>query len=114
MSVSWFGEQEYMQIGELTPSNETLWFIPNGEELTSYAVNIQTFDFEKDRSAVNQDEIIEGIFCMMPLVYIGAIIFSFAKGKSALGWGLLSSSFFSILLFFGFIVLLILSFGGGF
>lgn len=114
MSVSWFGEQEYMQIGELTPSNETLWFIPNGEALTSYAVNIQTFDFEKDRSAVNQDEIIEGIFCMMPLVYVGAIIFSFVKGKSALGWGLLSSSLASILLFVGFIALLILSFGGGF
>jgi hypothetical protein len=82
--------------------------------LTSYAVNIQTFDFEKDRSAVNQDEIIEGIFCMMPLVYVGAIIFSFVKGKSALGWGLLSSSLVSILLFVGFIALLILSLGGGF
>lgn len=114
MRTSWFGEREHVQIGELTSSNETLWFIPNGDELPSYSVNIQTYDRELDESLSNQDEIVEGIFCMMPLVYIGAIIFSFVKGKNALGWGLLSSSLFSILLFFGFIVLLILSFGGGF
>ena len=114
MSVSWIGQREQVQIGELTTSNETLWFIPNGDELTSYSVSIQTYDRELDESLSNQNEVFEGVFCMMPLVYIGAIIFSFVKGKSALGWGLLSSSFFSILLFFGFIALLILSFGGGF
>jgi len=114
MSVSWLGEREHVQIGEFTNSNETLWFIPNGDELTSYSVYIQTYDRGLDESLSNQDRVFEGVFCMMPLVYIGAIIFSFVKGKNALGWGLLSSSFFSILLFFGFIVLLILSFGGGF
>jgi hypothetical protein len=114
MSVSWLGEREHVQIGEFTNSNETLWFIPNGDELTSYSVYIQTYDRELDESLSNQDMVFEGVFCMMPLVYIGAIIFSFVKGKNALGWGLLSSSFFSILLFFGFIALLILSFGGGF
>ena len=114
MSVSWLGEREHVQIGELTSSNETLWFIPDGDELTSYSVYIQTYDRELDESLSNQDVIFEGVFCMMPLVYIGAIIFSFVKGKNALGWGLLSSSLFSILLFFGFIFLLILSFGGGF
>ena len=114
MSVSWIGQREQVQIGELTTSNETLWFIPNGDELTSYSVSIQTYDRELDESLSNQNEVFEVVSCMMPLVYIGAIIFSFVKGKSALGWGLLSSSLFSILLFFGFIVLLILSFGGGF
>lgn len=114
MSVSWFGEQEHVQIGELTSSNETLWFIPTGEELTSYSVEIETYDHELDESISNQDEIVEGVFCLMPLVYIGAIIVSFVKGKNALGWGLLSSSIFSILLFVGFIILLIMSYGGSF
>lgn len=114
MSVSWFGEQEHVQIGELTSSNETLWFIPTGEELTSYSVEIETYDHELDESISNQDEIVEGVFCLMPLVYIGAIIVSFVKGKNALGWGLLSSSIFSILLFVGFIILLIMSYGGAF
>ena len=114
MSVDFFGDREHVKIGELTASNETLWFIPNGEELTSYSVNIQTYDYELDQSRSSQGDIFEGIFCMMPLLYIGAIIFSFVKGKSALGWGLLSSSLLSILFFFGFIALLILSFGGGF
>ena len=114
MSVSWIGQREHVQIGELTASNETLWFIPKGDEPPPYSVRLQTFDYELDQSRANQEQMFQGILCMMPLVYIGAIIFSFAKGKSALGWGLLSSSLVSMLLFVGFIFVLILSFGGGF
>lgn len=114
MSVSWFGEQEHVQIGELTASNETLWFIPNADELTPYTVEIQTYDYELDQSTQLTEEIAEGAVCLLPLAYIGAIIMSFVKGKKALGWGLLSSPLLSILLFVGFILFILLSYSGGF
>ena len=113
MSVSWFGEQEHVQIGELTASNETLWFVPNGDESTSYTVEIQTYNYELDRSTSQTEEIAEGMFCLLPLVYIGAIIMSFVKGKKALGWGLLSSSLISILLFVGLFLFIIIAYSGG-
>lgn len=113
MDVDFFGDPEHVTIGELTPSNETLWFIPNGEDLVSYQVNINTYNYELEQT-ISPAEVVDGIFCMTPFVYVIAIVVSFVKGKTALGWGLLSSALLSILLFLGFIALLILSYGGSF
>ena len=111
MDLDLYGDPEHVTIVELTPSNETLWFIPNGEDLVSYQVNINTYNYELEQT-ISPAEVVDGIFCMTPFVYVIAIVVSFVKGKTALGWGLLSSPLLSILLFLGFIALLILSYGG--
>ncbi|MCH1537099.1 MAG: hypothetical protein L7S48_01645 [Candidatus Poseidonia sp.] len=104
-----------INIGYFDPSNGTVFF-----QLDNYSAESMAFEIEyidQDYYYTGYDgqasEIIETIFCMLPFIYIVAIIASFVKGKKSLAYGLLTALPASIVigpaLFF---ILLIIAFGG--
>ena len=103
------GADSYVEIGEYTPSNSTLWFQPTDSSIETIEIRIEFYDSSKDFDFVF--EILSIGFCFLPFIYIGAVIFAFVKQKQSLAYGLLSalglwvalfSLFIASLLMFGF------------
>ena len=101
-------------IGEYTPGNSTVWFVPNGTYDSPVEFYIESYNFEGDEEGQMIGEVIEVSVCLMPLIYVGAIIVAFVRGNKGLGWGLISSGVTSVFLIGAFIVFLIAAFSGGF
>lgn len=103
------GADSYVEIGEYTPSNSTLWFQPTDSSIETIEIRIEFYDSSKDFDFVF--EILSIGSCFLPFIYIGAVIFAFVKQKQSLAYGLLSalglwvalfSLFIASLLMFGF------------
>lgn len=86
------------KIGEYSPDNGTLWFVPNGTFDPPILLYLETYDEASERQNTFVEEALSASFCCMPLIYIGAIIVAFVRGNKGLGWGLISSSAVSVLL----------------
>lgn len=103
------GADSYVEIGEYTPSNSTLWFQPTDSSIENIEIRVDFYDSSKDFDFVF--EILSIGSCFLPFIYIGAIIFAFVKQKQSLAYGLLSalglwialvSLFIASLVMFGF------------
>jgi hypothetical protein len=99
-------------IGEYTLRNSTLWFVPNGSMTNDYFFEIQIYDERTDDANYFWREAVNGSFCCMPLVYLGAIIMAFVRGNKGLGWGLVSSGAVAVFLIGAVIALLLATFSG--
>jgi len=110
-STAW---REGAVIGEYTPGNSTVWFVPNGTYESPVEFYIESYNEKADEDGQLVGEVIEASFCLMPLIYIGAIITAFVRGNKGLGWGLISSGLTSLFLLGALIVFLIAAFSGGF
>ena len=103
------GADSYIEIGEYTASNSTLWFQPTDSSIETIEIRIEFYDSSKDFDFVF--EILSIGSCFLPFIYIGAVIFAFVKQKQSLAYGLLSalglwialvSLFIASLVMFGF------------
>ena len=103
------GADSYVEIGEYTAANSTLWFQPTDSSIDTIEIRVEFYDSSKDFDFVF--EILSFGFCFLPFIYIGAVIFAFVKQKQSLAYGLLSalglwlalvSLFIGSLLMFGF------------
>jgi len=83
------GADSYVEIGEYTPSNSTLWFQPTDSSIETIEIRIEFYDSSKDFDFVF--EILSIGSCFLPFIYIGAVIFAFVKQKQSLAYGLLSA-----------------------
>lgn len=101
-------------IGEYTLRNSTLWFVPNGSYTNDYFFEIQIYDERTDDANYFWREAVNGSFCCMPVVYLGAIIMAFVRGNKGLGWGLVSSGAATVFLIGALFVFLIAAYSGGF
>ena len=110
-----YSNNERIDIGYYDPSNGTVFF--QLDNISAESMNFEIGYIDQDYYYSGQQnqasEIIETIFCMLPFIYIAAIIASFVKGKKSLAYGLLTALPASIVigpaLFF---ILLIIAFGG--
>ena len=102
-------------VGEYNELNYTIWLTTDSHSSNEMQFVFEFYDSaleeEMDYSTAGSDDLFEGLFCLMPLIGIVAIIVSFAKGNKSLGFGLVSSMsipfilgglFLMLLLMFGF------------
>jgi hypothetical protein len=83
------GPDSYVEIGEYTPQNSTIWFQPTNSSIETIEIQLDFYDSSKDFDFVF--EILSIGFCFLPFIYIGAVIFAFVKQKQSLAYGLLSA-----------------------
>jgi len=102
------------KIGEYSPDNATVWFVPNGTFNETFRLSLETYDEASERQITFMEEAISASFCCMPLIYVGAIITAFVRGNKGLGWGLISSGAVSAFLMVALIAFVIAAFTGGF
>ena len=110
-SSSWRSGEK---IGEYSPDNGTVWFVPNGTFNQTFLLSLETYDEASEMQNSFLSEAVNASFCCMPLVYMGAIIMAFVRGNKGLGWGLISSSVVSVFLVVALIAYVISSYIGGF
>lgn len=78
-----------VDIGAYSASNSTIWFKLTNSSIDEAHIGVNFYDSERDDSLVLGA--LETSFCLLPFVYVGAVIFAFVKQKKSLGFGLLSA-----------------------
>lgn len=102
-------------IGYYEPSNGTVFFQLDGASAESLMFEINYIDQDYYHGGDNNlvVEIVEGAFCMLPFIYVGAIITSFVKGRKSLGYGLITAFPLAFVVLPAlFFILLVIAFGG--
>jgi hypothetical protein len=102
-------------IGYYDPLNGTVFFKLDDASAESLIFEINYVDQDYYYGGDNDFvvEIVEGAFCMLPFVYIGAIIASFVKGRKSLGYGLITALPLGFVVLPAlFFILLVIAFGG--
>ena len=109
------GDYSETEIGEFTPSNQTIWFKLNGSDVKTYNTTIVFHDFAAEQAWWDDHsgpaEIFSMILCGMPVVYVGSTIAAFGRGNRALGIGLLSAIPAGIILLPAMAITLLILFG---
>ena len=98
-----------VEIGSYFSSNQTLWFSLSDISADSLTVQIEYVDEEiyDDVGGLS-----DGVFCLLPLVFVVGTIVAFVRGNRAFGFGMLTSLGLMVILPFLFVFLLILAFSG--
>lgn len=110
-----YSSGEETVIGYYDPTNRTVFFQLDNvtTEWMNFEISYVDQDWYNGEDGNLLAEVIEGMFCTLPFIYVGAIIASFVKGKKSLGYGLLTALPLSIVLGPAlFFILLLIAFGG--
>jgi hypothetical protein len=90
------GDFSEVEVGEFTPSNQTIWFKLDGSDIKTYDVTFFFHDRVAEEAWWDEhggpEEIFGFIlFCGMPVAFVGSTVAAFVRGNKSLGFGLLSS-----------------------
>jgi hypothetical protein len=84
-------------VGEYTQQNYTIWFTTDSHSVDEMEFEFEFYDRALEEELYDSEEgggggdMVDTFFCLMPLIGIGAIVISFAKGNKSLGYGLIAS-----------------------
>jgi hypothetical protein len=90
------GDFSEVEVGEFTPSNQTIWFKLDGSDIKTYDVTFFFHDRVAEEAWWDEhggpEEIFGFIlFCGMPVAFVGSTVAAFVRGNKSLGFGLLSA-----------------------
>lgn len=84
-------------VGEYYQQNYTIWLTTDSHNSNDLEFEFEFYDRALEEELYDSDEgggggdMVDTFFCLMPLIGIGAIVISFAKGNKSLGYGLIAS-----------------------
>ncbi len=91
-------------VGEYTQHNQTIWISTDSHNSNDLKFEFEFYDRALEEELYDSDggggggDMVDTFFCLMPLIGIGAIVISFARGNKSLGYGLIASVSIPIIL----------------